>query len=229
MRVSNRRRLATGAGLLAAFVGVLVLMFLPILDGRNALEYADALYNSISKASAYFVPDLLEQVETADGGTVDLTLETPTEADAGLALQLVQGGGAAVELDGHRLRLRGELQPILRSCLEDAEAMYHNDRERVSGKYGADARQAMHSWWTVCQGLDRGLKQQRRFGDAELVLAIQQKAVEPAYNYFGIEPRKVSESLGIVACSLVFYVVYTVWFGFAILFLFEGLGLGLAH
>ena len=32
-----------------------------------------------------------------------------------------------------------------------------------------------------------------------------------------------------ILCSLIFYVIYTVWFGFAILYLFEGWGLGLSH
>jgi hypothetical protein len=58
---------------------------------------------------------------------------------------------------------------------------------------------------------------------------VKEKAVECAYNYYGIEPWKVSEKLGLVVFSLVFYVVYTVWYGYAIIFLLEGWGFTLSH
>ncbi len=35
--------------------------------------------------------------------------------------------------------------------------------------------------------------------------------------------------LGIVIFSLIFYVVYTLWYGFAIMFMFEGWGMRLEH
>jgi len=55
------------------------------------------------------------------------------------------------------------------------------------------------------------------------------KGVECSYNYYGIDPQQISDRLGIVVFSLVFYVLYTVWYGFAILYLFQGLGLKLEH
>ena len=36
---------------------------------------------------------------------------------------------------------------------------------------------------------------------------------------------KKGSRIGIVIASLVFYVVYTVWYGFALMYLVEGLGL----
>jgi hypothetical protein len=53
--------------------------------------------------------------------------------------------------------------------------------------------------------------------------------VECAYNYYGIEPWKVSDRIGLVLFSLIFYVVYTVWYGYAIIFLLEGWGFTLSH
>jgi hypothetical protein len=58
---------------------------------------------------------------------------------------------------------------------------------------------------------------------------VKKKGVECAYNYYGIEPMKVSNHLGVVIVSLVFYVLYTVWYGFAIILVFEGCGLKLSH
>ena len=36
-------------------------------------------------------------------------------------------------------------------------------------------------------------------------------------------------AVGYVLFSLVFYVIYTIWYGYAVMFLFEGLGFRLAH
>jgi hypothetical protein len=53
--------------------------------------------------------------------------------------------------------------------------------------------------------------------------------VETSYNYYLIEPQKISDRAFIVLFSLVFYVIYTVWYGFAIMFMFEGWGMELEH
>jgi hypothetical protein len=77
--------------------------------------------------------------------------------------------------------------------------------------------------------LDFALKKQKKFEAATVVGLIQKKAVETAYNYYGIEPQKITDRFGIVSFSLIFYVVYTLWYGFAIMYMFEGWGLRLEH
>ena len=44
-----------------------------------------------------------------------------------------------------------------------------------------------------------------------------------------MEPQSIMDRLGVVIFSLVFYVIYTLWYGFAILFMFEGWGMKLEH
>lgn len=51
------------------------------------------------------------------------------------------------------------------------------------------------------------------------------RVLEPSYNFAGIKPRKISENIGIVALLLGFYIFYTLWYGFSIMYLFEGLGI----
>ena len=53
--------------------------------------------------------------------------------------------------------------------------------------------------------------------------------VEPSYNYYGIEAQSIKDKAILVIASLVGYVIYTMWFGFSILFMFEGWGLKLEH
>ena len=88
---------------------------------------------------------------------------------------------------------------------------------------------ALYNWWQVLKGAEKNLKKQNRFKEARVVDLIVKKAIETSYNYYQIEPQKISDRLGIVILSLLFYVVYTVWYGFAIMFLFEGWGLRLEH
>ena len=41
----------------------------------------------------------------------------------------------------------------------------------------------------------------------------------------GIRPRNLSENAGVIAFLLAFYIFYTVWNGFAIMYIFEGIGI----
>ena len=55
--------------------------------------------------------------------------------------------------------------------------------------------------------------------------SVIKRAIEVGYNYYGIEGEKAADRWGIILFSLVFYVVYTMWWGFAIFYMFEGIGL----
>jgi hypothetical protein len=107
--------------------------------------------------------------------------------------------------------------------------MYKNEGRKVSEKYGYDERQALYNWWKASKGMDKDLKRQKLFEEAKVVALVTKKAVESSYNYYEIEPQKITDRLGIVIFSLLFYVAYTLWFGFAVMFLFEGWGMRLEH
>ena len=51
------------------------------------------------------------------------------------------------------------------------------------------------------------------------------KAIEASYNFYKVEAVQVKEKAGLMTFLLVFYVAYTMWWGFAIFFIFEGIGL----
>ncbi|MFC2171300.1 hypothetical protein ACFLU6_01560 [Acidobacteriota bacterium] len=229
MSIRNKKKFALGAILFVAFVVVLVFIFMPVIGGRNFLEYSDALYNSISKYSAYFIPELKEKVSKQTGKDIEVTLEVGDALKAEETARLFSTGEARVEVSGTAITVRGDLGAILTNCLDDADAMYRNEGAQVSGKYAFDERHVLYSWWIALKEMDKDLKKQKKFAEAELVTTVKKKAVESSYNYYGIEPRKITESIGIVIFSLIFYVIYTVWYGFAILFLFEGWGLRLEH
>ena len=88
---------------------------------------------------------------------------------------------------------------------------------------------ALYNWWSALKAMDFDLKKQKKFNSAKMAELVNKKAVETAYNYYGIEGQKISERIGVVIFSLIFYVIYTLWYGFGIMYLFEGSGFRLEH
>ena len=227
--IADKKIFAKGFFMMIGFVIVLVIFFLPVFGGKNGLDYMDNLYNSISKASAYYIPNVADECEAHLGKTVSISLDMPDNQQAEQSAHLFEKGAAKTSLSVTTLQVSGDLGKILKNCLDDAEAMYRNDGDHVSSKYGYDARQVLYNWWVVCREMDKDLKKQKKFKEAKMVTEVKDKAVEPSYNYFGIEPQRITDKAGIVIYSLIFYVIYTLWYGFAYLYMFEGWGMQLEH
>ncbi|MFH1437523.1 MAG: hypothetical protein ABIJ56_17585 [Pseudomonadota bacterium] len=223
------KKFLLGMGLMLTFIVILVLIFLPILNGGNMLEYSDALYNSISKGSADYIDATRKEVEGFKGPPVSLAMEMSDEAQAEKTALLFEKGGASVKVAGRNLTVEGDLGKILLGCLDDSRSMYDNDGQALMARYGYGEKRVMVNWWAAAKAMDKALKREKRFDDAKLVTLVQNKAVETAYNFYGIAPQKIGDKLFIVVFSLLFYVLYTVWYGFAIMFMFEGLGFRLGH
>ncbi len=227
--IESRKAFISGAGLMAGFILVLIMMFLPMFSGHNALEYLDALYNSISKGSAYYIPKAKEEIKSVSGTAVAVTLPMKEAVQAKQTALLFEKSGASTEISGTSLKVSGDLGKMLEISLEDADAMYRNEGRSISDKYGYPEKRALYNWWFALQALDKELTRQKKFEAAKTVDHVKTKAVETAYNYYGIEAQRISDRLGVVLFSLFFYVIYTLWYGFAILYMFEGWGLKLEH
>jgi hypothetical protein len=227
--ISKKGKFYGGFALLIGFTVVLIILFSPIFKGHNALQYLDALYNSISKGSAYYIPAVTKESQGMMGNRVGVTLKVGDRKQAEQTAALFTSGGAEAVLDGSALRVAGDLGKILENCLYDSDAMYKNKGSEVFKKYGYDEKRALYNWWQALKAMDRDLKRQKKFKEAGVVTLVIKKAVETSYNYYKIEPQKVTDRLGTVLFSLFFYVAYTLWYGFAILFMFEGWGLRLGH
>ena len=133
--------------------------------------------------------------------------------------------GADVTVEGNKIKIAGDLGTILKSALADSDAMFKNKGNEVSERYGYDEKEATYYWWLSLKAIDKALKKQKKFAEASFISDVVKKAVEPGYNFYGIEGESAREHGGILTFSLVFYVVYTLWWGYAIYFLFEGFGL----
>ncbi|MDY6854478.1 MAG: hypothetical protein SWO11_07190 [Thermodesulfobacteriota bacterium] len=227
--ITEKNEFYKGLGLLVAFFIILIFMFMPIFKGENGLEYLDALYNSISKGSAYYIPKVKEETEKYKSNSVSLTLPMTNEAQARQIALLFTKSGGIVDVSESFLKITCDLGIVLENCLIDADMMYANNGRAVVDKYGYDEKQVLYNWWNSFKLMDKELKKQKKFKEAHIIELVKKKAVETSYNYYEIEPQRISERFGLVIFSLVFYVIYTLWYGFAIMFLFEGWGLQLEH
>ena len=126
---------------------------------------------------------------------------------------------------------------VIRGAFEGADllrSIKEIDRARVrfsAAKPLRDLRQevvsAIQDRYRDVVALSSKLVKETRFADAKLVAALRTKVVEAAYNFHGIEPQRIEDQWHIVVFSLLFYVLYTIWYGYGLMFLFEGLGLQL--
>lgn len=223
--ITDKLKFYTGVGMLVLFAGVLAIMFSPVFDGKNGMQYVDELYNSISKGSAYYIPGTQEDGAKYVGTPLVATIKMKTEEQAGQTALLYQESGAEVTTSGVKLTINGDLGKILEASLSDADVMYHDKGEQIATKYGYDGKQVLYNWWQSFKALDSYLKNEGIFDQAKILEEAQQRAIEPAYNYYGIQAEHIKDKAGIVVFSLVFYIAYTVWYGFALMNVLEGFGL----
>jgi hypothetical protein len=227
MVIKNKSTFFTGAFLAVTFFGVLALIFSPIFgEGRNGLTYADDMFNKLAKGSSYFIPKVAKSNEKFKGAQLALVikLDKPEQQNAG-AMKLLASAGAKVKTANTDIQMTGDLGTLMSKVLRDADDMYKNDGAAVARRYGVDEKEAMASWWNVLKVMDKTLKKQGKIEEAKIVSDVMKKAVEPAYNFYGVVAQQVSEKAGIMTGLLVFYVIYTMWWGFAIFYMFDGIGL----
>jgi hypothetical protein len=224
MATHGRKSLGVGMIMAIVFIIILTVMFMPIFGGKNAFEAADNFFNSMAKGSTYFIPGLMKDSESYNGKTIDVTAKLPDKAMAAAAVKLFKASGALVG-EGESLRVAGDLGRISRAALKDADAMFFNRGKQVAEKYGVPEKEVLFTWWTAFKEMEKDLKRQKKFEEAAWLSNASKRGLEVGYNFYGIELRKVSSAAGMLVFSLVFYVAYTLWWGYAVLFLFEGAGL----
>lgn len=228
--IHDKKEFGLGLALMAGFFVVLAVIFMPLFEGgKNTIDYLDNVFNSISKNSAYYIPELGKKAAVHVDKNVSLTVKASDEAQAGRMEKLLAQAGASVERAGGQLAVNADLGRLLGAALADADLLFKNDGAALEGKYAVEARRTGHDWHRMLGAAAKALDGQQLFAESKTVRDVMTKGVEPAYNYFGVKAVPMNELLWVVLAALVGYVVYTVWYGYAILFLFEGWGLKLEH
>ena len=206
---------------------------------QNGLQWADEMFNKLAKGSSYFIPKVQKSNEKFMGKMFSATVKVdkpedkPGDAEqrAHRASQLfIVNPGGKVEVSGAQLKIEGDLGLVLKAALEDADMMFKNEGDKLKAKYAAamgtdDVKQIFRQWNNVLPKIDKAFKKEGKIEEAKIVSDVTKKAIEASYNFYGVEAVQVKEKAGLMTFLLVFYVVYTLWWGFAIFFIFEGIGL----
>lgn len=236
MLIRNKKIFAVGALFFISFFVVLFAIFAPLFNGKNGLQFADDSFNRLSKGSSYFIPKVAESNKPLIGKmfSVSIKMDKPedqpgdAEKRAELSSKLFTAAGAKVEINGAELKLEGDLGRVLESALQDSDAMYKNEGEKIKSKYAYDDEKKMFRQWHNALGkMEKRFKKEGKIEDAKVVSDVTKKAVEPAYNFYKVDAQRVVDHAGMMTGLLVFYVAYTMWWGYAIFYMFDGVGLSM--
>ncbi len=225
MLVRQKSPFYRGLIMAIGFLVILFLMFSPLFGGKNSLEAADILFNSMAKGSTNYFAGLAKKAGEYTNKPFDVNLKLKDAQMAQQMSKVLSLAGAKVSEQAAELKVSGDLGAVLSVGLKDSEAMFRNKEGEVSTKYGFSGQETLYLWWNAFKEMDKDLKRQKQFKEAALLGEVVKKGVEVAYHFAHIEPESASSKMGILVFSLVFYVIYTLWWGLAVLFLFEGIGL----
>jgi hypothetical protein len=146
---------------------------------------------------------------------------------------ILTAAGAKVEVKGDELKIvEGDLGKILEAAIRDSETMFRNEGDKIKALYAADMKtddikQMFRQWNNTLPKMSKQFEKEKKMGERKICIDVVKKCVEAAYNFYGVDAVKVKDHIGLMAFLLIFYVTYTMWWGFAIFYLFEAAGLSM--
>lgn len=219
-----------GWAMLVSFFALLIVIFMPVFPGKvNGLDYMDNLFNMISKGSSYFIPEAIKKSEALSGKGIEVKVKYDDDKRAAEIAKQVTAGGAQATVAGKEVTIKGDAAQILKAGLADADLMFKNEGKPIADKYGFSEKQAVYNWHFLFKKLSADLTKQEKFNEAKAFDNAQKRGLEPAYNYYGVKAENWKENMALVIFALAFYVIYTLWYGFGLMWLFEGYGMQIGH
>lgn len=226
--IRDSKAFIIGIIMMVSFLGIYLYMMSPSFgNGRNGLEFADDLFNSISKGSVEnVIGSEVEKTAQFNGTEIAVDLKGKDESQAERWSQVLQKvEGSEVSVNKEVVSFKGDLGKVFANISADCQAMFENNGDAIQQKYNTDPRDATNRWYNITKAMTKSLDAQERFKESLAIQSYQQKVIEPAYNYYGVETLHVSEHATLMTFMMVFYLIYTLWYGFAIYYLCQGLGI----
>lgn len=224
--IQNRNKFWVGMGGLILFSLILGYWLSPRENYRSGLERVDQLFNQLAKNSTYFIPDAVKLARKFEGTAADFGIYSRWPGDDARMAQILRANGLSAALLGDgRVRIKGDLGQMGQSASVDADLLFKAQESDLRAKYGCNEKEVIYCWWVAFDGLTRRFIQENRSSEADFTRFMTTRVLEPAYNFAGIESRSIGENIWTVAFFLGFYLLYTLLYGFSILFLLEGFGI----
>ena len=87
---------------------------------------------------------------------VDKPEDKPGDAEKRAAniAKVLTTAGAKVEVNGTAVKIEGDLGKVLASALQDSDAMFKNQGEKIKARYGTDDEKKMFRQWHNALGKD---------------------------------------------------------------------------
>jgi len=232
MLIRDKKEFTKGLLLMAVFVVVLILIFSDIYPSStgqkaNGLDYADDLFNSLSKGSSYFIGELQKNGDKFKSTMVDFTIKMKSPDAIAKSVDVFTKAGMTATAKDNQITVSGNLQALGSKVLAASDLMYKNNDKALADEYGMDGKEVLKAYWDVLAPAMLELQKKLHVPESNFVDQLNRKAIEPAYNYFGVVPENIMDKIGLASGLLVFYVIYTMWYGFAIIMLLEGMGLSM--
>ncbi|MGO9621556.1 MAG: hypothetical protein ACLPT6_09145 [Desulfobaccales bacterium] len=220
------KKLVIGTILLVIFAVILFLIFMPIFgDGQNGLAYSDNFFNSLAKGSSNHIGDMRKLAQTMVGTSFAAEIKMTDPAQAKETEALYGQAGAQAEVTGPNLKISGDLGKVLLQAVDDSDLLFNEQGAKLEAQYHYGAKKVLKNWWYSLNKVSAAMTKQKKFNLAKMIAQVQTRALEPGYNFAGIAPYQVSDKAFLLGVMLVFYIFYTLFYGFGIYVLFEGLGL----
>lgn len=243
MLIVDKRTFGKGLALLASFAGIYLLIMSPIFNGMTGLEFSDDFFNKLSKNSSDYFGQVKGTVAKMKGKQVDITITIakpdikieadPTKAqevanrNAQTAAKALAAAGAQTDVRDNKITVKGDLGAILDFAATNSQTLFSLSVADAAKPEHIEMRKLLGNLWKGLTPMIKALQFARQIDEAKAVDQVIRKGIEPAYNFFGIQGEPVSKNIGLLAGLLTFYVIYTMWYGFGIFFIFEGIGMSM--
>ncbi|WP_243358101.1 hypothetical protein [Fundidesulfovibrio terrae] len=249
MLIVNKAPFAKGLFLMITFLIVFGVIMSPVFKDHNGnvqtgLEFSDDFFNKLSKNSSdYF--DTVKAVVAKQKGVqiaVNATISKPdpkdepdhakaqakANQDAQNIAKVLQTAGAQVEVKDNVLMVKADLGVITEFACNKAISVFAvTGTEAVDKPENQANRKLCKDLWKGFGAMMKALQKDRKVAEAKALDTVMRKGLEPAYNFYGLPGEPVSQNVLMLIGLLSFYVVYTMWYGFSIFFMFEGVGMSM--
>jgi hypothetical protein len=249
MLIVNKGPFAKGAFLMVTFLVVFACIMSPLFKDYNGnpqtgLEFSDDFFNKLSKYSSDYFDTVKAAVAKQKGVqiAVNATISLPdpkdepdhakaqekANKDAQSIAKALQSAGAQVEAKDNVLMVKGDLGTITEFAYTKAVAVFAvTGNEAVDKPENQANRKLCKDLWKGFGAMMKALQKDRKVAEAKALDTVMRKGLEPAYNFYGLPGESVSQNLFMLIGLLAFYVIYTMWYGYSIFFMFEGFGMSM--